>query len=61
MSRLGRALENTSEQILVFTYSLYIQAHTSHLVNFRNVMLKSMLAELHLKDMRHEKGLKLQL
>lgn len=58
MSLLGRGLEYSSRQSLFFMYSFYIQSHVPQFLNFRNVMLKSMLAELHLKDIMHEKGLK---
>lgn len=53
-----RSWENSSRQILFFMHSLCIQSHVSNLLNFRNVTLKSVLAELHWKDSRHEKGCK---
>ena len=51
-------MENTSGQILFVMYSIYMQPHLSHLLNLRNVILKSLLAEIHLKDVRLERGLK---
>lgn len=49
MGLLGRVLENSRGQILFFMYSLYIQSHVSSLLNFRNAMMKSLLAQFHLK------------
>jgi len=59
MGLLGRVLENSMGHILFFMYSLYVQSLVSSLLNFRNAMMKSLLAQFHLKnDMRHDKSLK---
>lgn len=41
----------------IFHVQLYMQPHISQLLNFRNIMLKSVLAQPHLKDVKHEKEL----
>lgn len=49
MGLLGRVLENSMGHILFFMYSLYVQSLVSSLLNFRNAIMKSLLAQFHLK------------